>query len=124
MFDIRRNQNPNNNEKEGLKEGRIYKSPIGWTGHCLNVLNQYDNGDNTWLGMTGIKPGEWCVAYHDTNIGFAQSILTTKLKTGGRQTYYSDDDINHPGEKVNILNYNKKYNEVDELNLKNILKNN
>ena len=108
MFDIRGNQNPNNYEKEGLKEGRIYKSPIGWTGHCLNVLNQYDNGDNTWLGMTGIKPGEWCVAYHDTNIGFAQSILTTKLKTGGRQTYYSDDDINHPGEKVNILNYNKK----------------
>ncbi len=49
--------------------------------------------------MTGIKPGEWYVIYHDTNIGFAQSILTTKLKTGGRQTYYSDDDINHPRRK-------------------------
>ena len=100
MFDSRGNQGPNNYEREGLRGDKIYKGPIGWTGHGLFVFNQYDGGDNTWLGMTGKKPGEWCVAYHGTNIGYAQSILINKLKAGGRQAYSDDYDSNHPGHKV------------------------
>ena len=100
MFDPRGNQDPNNYERQGLRGGKIYKGPIGWTGHGLSVLDKYDGGNNTWLGMTGNTPGEWCVAYHGTNIQFAQSILITKLKAGGRQAYSGDDDINHPGQKV------------------------
>ena len=26
-------------------------------------MDQYDNGNNTWIGMNN-SPGEWCVAYH------------------------------------------------------------
>ena len=48
------------NEERGNKS---YDPPLGWTGIGLNVLDKYDNGDNTWIGMRNI-PGEWCVAYH------------------------------------------------------------
>ncbi len=100
MFDVRGNQSPNNYEKQGLRGGKIYKGPIGWTGHGLRVWSQYDGGDNTWLGMTGDAPGEWCVAYHGTGIEFAKSIIINKLKVGQHQAYETDDDINHPGQKV------------------------
>ena len=51
MFAQRRNQSPNNYEVQGLRGGKIYKGPIGWTGHDLNVLKKYDRGNNTWLGI-------------------------------------------------------------------------
>ena len=47
-------------EKRG---GKDYDPPLGWKGIGLRVLDKYDYGDNTWLGMTN-EPGEWCVAYH------------------------------------------------------------
>jgi hypothetical protein len=100
MFDKRGNQNPNNYEKKGLRGGKIYKGPIGWTGHGLRVWNQYDGGNNTWLGMKGNAPGEWCVAYHGTSIEFVKSILINEFQAGNRQKFKNDDDLNHPGEKV------------------------
>ena len=100
MFDPRGNQDPNNYERQGLRGGKIYKGPIGWTGHGLFVYGQYDGGDNTWLGMTGTAPGEWCVAYHGTSLKFAQSILINSFKTGERQAFADDYDLNHPGQKV------------------------
>ena len=100
MFDSRGNQGPNNYERKGLRGGKIYKGPIGWTGHGLFVSDQYDGGDNTWLGMTGTAKGEWCVAYHGTNLKFAQSIIINSFKTGKRQAFADDDDLNHPGQKV------------------------
>ena len=99
MFDSAGNQSPNNYEKQGLRGGKVYKGPIGWTGHGLFVSKQYDNGDDTWLGMSN-KEGEWCVAYHGTSVEFAKSILIDKFKKGSRQAYKDDDDINHPGKKV------------------------
>lgn len=45
---------------ENLKD---YSPPIGWIGIGLNVLNLYDNQDNTWLGTSNQK-GEWYIAYH------------------------------------------------------------
>ena len=100
MFDARGNQSPYNYEKQGLRGGRVYKGPIGWTGHGLSVWNKYDGGNNTWLGMTGTTPGEWCVAYHGTSVEFAKSILINNFKVGDRQAFEDDDDINHPGYKV------------------------
>ena len=100
MFDVRGNQSPNGYEKEGLRGGKIYKGPIGWTGHGLCVWGQYDGGNNTWLGMTGNTPGEWCVAYHGTSIHYVKSILISKLKAGDSQGNEKDDDLNHPGEEV------------------------
>ena len=83
-------------EKRG---GHDYIPPIGWVGHGLNVWNVYDNGDNTWLDYHG-KKGEWAVAYHGTNLQFAESIMINKLAPGGRQPYADHDDVNHPGQKV------------------------
>ncbi len=100
MFDSRGNQDPYSYEKHGLRGGKPYNGPIGWTGHGLFVYDQYDGGDNTWLGMTGTNPREWCVAYHGTSLKFAKSILINKLKAGERQLYEDDDDLNHPGQKV------------------------
>ena len=102
MCDKRGNKGPNNYIIQGLRGGRIYKGPIGWTGFGFSVLNNYDNGDNTWLGMTGNTPGEWCVAYLSTRIEYVQSIIFNGLKVGGRQMTANDDDINHPGQKVGV----------------------
>jgi len=100
MFDKRGNKGPNNYTVQGLRGGKIYEGPIGWIGYGLSVLNKYDRGNNIWLGNTGTKPGEWCVAYHGTNLEFAKSILINNFKAGPGQTYSCDDDKNHPGQKV------------------------
>ncbi len=58
MFDQRGNQGLNNYEVQGLRGGKIYKGPIGWVGHDLNVINKYDGGNNTGLGIhleNGVK---------------------------------------------------------------------
>ena len=77
-------------EKRG---GMEYKSPIGWIGHGLRVSQKYDNGDDTWLGMENIT-GEWCVAYHGTNIKFAKSIIQSNLRPGVNQVHRNCDNIN------------------------------
>ena len=99
MFDVKGNriEGWGENEKRG---GREYDPPKGWIGHGISVSKKYDNGDDTWLGYTGEDNGEWCVAYHGTNINYALSIIENGLKSGVNQVYSDSDDINHPGEKV------------------------
>ena len=47
-------------EKRG---GEDYIPPINkWIGVGLNVLNQYDNGDNSWIDYKNLK-GEFAIAY-------------------------------------------------------------
>ena len=41
-----------------------------------------------------------CVAYHATNLQYAQSIMETELKKGTTQAYKDDYDLNHSGQKV------------------------
>ena len=77
-------------EKRG---GMDYISPIGWIGHGLRVSGKYDHGDDTWLGMDN-SPGEWCVAYHGTNIKFAKSIIETNLRPGVNQYHKDCQNIN------------------------------
>ena len=91
-------------EKRGNKE---YYPPKKWIGIGLKVMDKYDNGDNTWMGMNNIK-GEWCVAYHGVAKGkkskdvqnITKSIINDTFHAGPGQLYSSHDDMYHPGKKV------------------------
>ena len=92
------------NEQRGNMD---YYPPIGWIGIGLNVMNKYDNGDNTWLEMYNLE-GEWCVAYH--GIGRCKEgkevkkitslIIEEGLKEGKAQAHFNCEDKFHPGKKV------------------------
>ena len=93
---------------ENEKRGNMpYDPPKGWIGIGLNVLDKYDNGDNTWIGMENIK-GEWCVAYHGVGQleepnkvkDIVSKIIGDKFKPGMGQVHEDCDDNNHPGKKV------------------------
>ena len=78
----------------GQKRGGMeYDAPLGWVGHGLRVSGKYDNGDDTWLGMNNV-PGEWCVAYHGTNVKFAKAILESQLKPGINQYHSECKNVN------------------------------
>ena len=93
-------------EKRG---GKDYDPPIGWKGIGLRVMDKYDNGDNTWIGMNN-SPGEWCVAYHgvgrnqcSNNVkNITGKIIKTTFKPGSDTGQMHKDcyDVFHPGQKV------------------------
>ena len=92
LFDSRGNRN--SGWPVGEKRGEMdYIPPLGWNGHGLRVSKKYDGGDDTWLGMDN-SPGEWCVAYHGTNIKFAKSIIETNLRPGVNQYHKNCNNIN------------------------------
>ena len=108
----RNNLDPNGNRTYGWpvgekRGGKDYDSPIGWIGIGLKVLDKYDNGDNTWIGMANV-PGEWCVAYHGVARGqdsdnvkkITGIIYNTTFKEGLNQAHENCDDQYHPGKKV------------------------
>ena len=102
MFDSRGNNKDGGWAPDGEMRGRKkYYPPHGWIGHGLNVLNRYDGGDNTWIGMNN-SIGEWWVAYHGTGIYAVKAILESKFKAGGGQVHQNYDDLNHPGQKVGV----------------------
>ena len=102
MFDSRGNNKDGGWAPDGEKRGgKDYFPPHGWIGHGLRVLDKYDGGDNTWIGMNNSN-GEWCVAYHGTGIYAVKAILESKFKAGGGQAHQDYDDLNHPGQKVGI----------------------
>ena len=73
--------------------GKPYDPPIGWKGIGLRVVDKYDNGNNTWIGMDNSK-GEWCVAY----IGVGRDLNNPKLR---KYIAHKDClDQEHPGRKV------------------------
>ena len=91
-------------EKRGNKD---YYPPKEWIGIGLKVMDKYDGGDNTWIGMNN-KKGEWCVAYHGVAGGkeskdvqkITKSIINDTFHAGPRQAYSTHDDMYHPGKKV------------------------
>ena len=102
MFDSRGNNKDGGWAPLGEKRGgKDYFPPYGWIGHGLRVLDKYDEGDNTWIGMNNSN-GEWCVAYHGTGIYAVKAILESKFKAGGGQVHQNYDDLNHPGQKVGV----------------------
>ena len=95
---------------ENEKRGNMpYDPPKGWIGIGLNVLDKYDNGDNTWIGMQNVK-GEWCVVYHGVGQSkesnqvkdITSKIIGDKFKPGIRQVHSDHEDNYHPGKKVGI----------------------
>ena len=43
-----------------------YNFPDGYIGLALNVVSNYDEGDETWIGMNNSSQ-EWAVFYHGNN---------------------------------------------------------
>ena len=90
------------NEKRG---GKPYDPPIGWKGIGLRVIDKYDNGNNTWIGMDNSK-GEWCVAYHGVgrnkkNVQERTGLIVKGgFNPGPNQVHKDHPDLNHPGRKV------------------------
>jgi hypothetical protein len=81
--DYRIKENVPQNEQRG---GLDYNPPVGFYRYGMKVLDKYDNGDNTWLGMVNGK-GEWGVAYHGTPYRFVKSISETPLRVGDVNVY-------------------------------------
>ena len=79
-----------------------YDPPIGYIGYGLRVLNQYDNGDNTWLDYNNVN-GEWYIAYHGTQIDAAQAIISGGFRAGPNQVHENDNNIN----PLSNAHYNK-----------------
>jgi hypothetical protein len=108
----RNNLDPRGNRNDGWgvgeqRGGKDYDPPIGFNGIGLKVWDQYDNGDNTWLGMDNV-PGEWCVAYHGVASGQSSDnvknvtglIVKSTFKAGGGQAHKNCPDQYHPGKIV------------------------
>ena len=110
MFDLRGNRNEGwgEGEKRGPPNYLIdYDPPLGWSGYGLKVLNEYDKGDNTWLGYSNIE-GEWYIAYHGTNALNSNSIIQKGFgATLNGQLYQRNENIN-PLSKNSIKELNGK----------------
>jgi len=63
-----------------IRGGKPYNPPTNkWVGYGLKVWDQYDDGNNDWIGMDG-NPNEWSVAYHGTS----KSAINPICKIGGK----------------------------------------
>ena len=96
------NPNLSLNNKRGSE---VYNPPYGWLGIGLNVIDKYDNHDNSWLKKDN---NLWAIAYY----GFGKSlssnelgktlkdiIITNELKKEVQNKCH-DLDIRHNGKKV------------------------
>ena len=95
MFDTRWNNSGSGWASRGEKRGGAdYDPPRDYHGYGLNVSKQYDNGDDTWLGMSNVQ-GEWWVAYHGAGRYLSNerirevinSIVSNGLRAGQNQAY-------------------------------------
>jgi len=79
MLDAKGNRNTGwgIGEKRG---GYEYRPPLGWIGYGLNVIGNYDNGNNDWLDYNN-NQNEWAVAYHGVGVG-------GKAKTVAQSIHY------------------------------------
>ena len=93
----------------GEKRGNMeYDPPLGWIGIGLKVMDEYDDGDNTWIGMDNCE-GEWCVAYHGVGrdrddvkkiTGLIIKGQKQKFIIGANQAHSTCEDKFHKGKKV------------------------
>ena len=80
LFDSRGNHY--NYENHGITGGKVYKGQIRWTGHGFLISGKYDNGDNTWIGMSSYRKVKWCFVYQGTNFELVKDILIIKFQKG------------------------------------------
>ena len=91
-----------------MRGNKPYDPPVGWIGIGLKVMDEYDDGDNTWIGMDNVE-GEWCVAYHGV-CRFEKServkevtgliYKSKEFKPGKNQLHNDCEDQYHPGKLV------------------------
>ena len=60
-----------------IRGGEKYDPPYEWHAYGLKVLNNYDHGNNDWLGHDNNK-NEWAVAYH--GVGGAKGLRKNIFK--------------------------------------------
>ena len=79
-----------------MRGGERYNPPNGWTGFAIKLRNKF-GGDFEWLGKTGERGKEWCVAFHGIGRGDelikAFSILNSNLRAGPKQRYCTYKNI-------------------------------
>ena len=80
------------------RKKRRISPPLGWIGYGLNVIRNYDNGNDDWLAYNGNK-NEWAVVYH--GIGFGGKV---KEETEAVHIIIKGDNINtENSEKVFLI---------------------
>ena len=87
------------NEQKG---GIYYDPPIGWMGIGLNVINNYDGGDYTW--MSRAQPGSWLFAYrcvgNEQRSELEKAVGRISNKSFKVNIHEDCPDLCHPGQKV------------------------
>ena len=102
MLDEKGNRHPKDWPETPQSRGKMtYNPPThNWVGYGLKVWNQYDDGNNDWIGMDGY-PNEWAVAYHGTSkkavkpICEANGKFFSTIKEGATRQKYKDDINTH-----------------------------
>ena len=113
------------NSSQNIKRGtEKYDPPYGYTGIGRKVLDKYEN--NEWLTNKS-KSSRWAIAYHPIfDEKSIRKIFKEGLKPGNSQDFSGQEDIRHPGKKIqigiylypniktaedkaNIIYFNKKY---------------
>ena len=89
-------------EKNNLiRGGEVYDPPYEWHAYGLKVLNNYDNGNNDWIGCNN-NDKEWAVAYHGVGgsrglcgnvFKNVNSIVKNNFSPGKRQAYEEYENI-------------------------------
>ena len=71
-----------------------FNPPFGWTAIGLKVKDQYDNGNNDWLGRDHSR-GEWYIGFHGTKaIDSVHKIIIEGFRRGERQDYKDSPNLN------------------------------
>ena len=99
-------------EVGGKRGGFNYIPPLkGWKGFGLKVLDNYDNGNNDWLGCNG-NPNEWAVAYHGIGSKLGKTVQEAAHDIFiGRVFKYNPNPESQ--QRRNYININKRYYKFD-----------
>ena len=79
FFDYRGNILNPNSSYILMRGTEKYDPPYGWIGIGLNVLDEYDNGNNDWL-MNNTKSSEWAIAYRGISPNYESNKIKQLLK--------------------------------------------
>jgi hypothetical protein len=94
IFDFRFNEDLRSRKEAPLQRrgGVLYREPVGWKRFAIKSKGVYDNGDNTWMKMSG-EEGEWGVAYHGTAMKIVPLIVENGFKVGTGQGAKNCNDV-------------------------------
>eukprot|EP00929_Paragymnodinium_shiwhaense_P034532 TRINITY_DN18777_c0_g1_i1.p1 TRINITY_DN18777_c0_g1~~TRINITY_DN18777_c0_g1_i1.p1 ORF type:complete len:568 (-),score=144.19 TRINITY_DN18777_c0_g1_i1:380-2083(-) len=88
LFDFRFNEDFRSVDKDSAEVSRrggvLYRQPFGWKKFALRCKNEFDGGDNTWMGNAG-GDGEWAVAYHGLPMKFVPFVVRDGFIVGKGQ---------------------------------------